>query len=107
MAGVNRGIGWVFGIGAALIGVGALIFGATGKDPVEEEIDKVVKILNHKLGRTWGRLAFGALEAALGTAGAGSLISLARAVHEVEQVSSRMGWNGIQKRAEVRKRIGR
>lgn len=99
MARKTPSAGTILGWGAmAAVAVGFVGWLATGRDPIEEQIDRVVTALNARFGKTWRTLALSALKSGLGTTLAGSLVTLIGIVHAIEQQAEEQGWDGAEKR---------
>jgi hypothetical protein len=88
-------------IAAGVVVGGAVTYLITGRDPVEEQIDKLIATLNEKLGKSWGRFATVAIKAALGKTIGAELIAIVDVVHHAEEFGTKHGWSGLQKRGHA------
>lgn len=92
----------VAGVAAAVVAAGFIAWLVTGKDPVEEQIDKVVGALNQTQYRKgWGAFGVAVLKRALGGTLTGELIALVDVVHAVEHLGAQHGWSGLRKQQQA------
>jgi hypothetical protein len=100
----RRNIGLVQGIaivGGLVVLGGAVSYLLTGRDPVEEQIDKLAATLNSKFGKGWGRVATTVLKGAIGKTMGAELIAFIEVVHRAEEFGTKHGWTGVQKRGHA------
>ncbi len=86
--------------GVALVG-GVVAYAITGRDPVEEQIDKLVSALNRTFGKGWGGLAINAIKGVLGNTVTAELLAFVEVIHRVERYGTQQGWTGLQKRGSA------
>lgn len=92
----------LWGLGGLLVVGGFVTWLATGDDPVEDEIDRVVAALNNsRFGKGWNGVGLSVLKYELRSVVPFPLLALIDVVHSVERSGRLRGMSGRQKKAWV------